>query len=288
MAVLCVGVAGAVFAGSLFTDVSQHTAPGMVTQINSALDALEDSIDGTSKINGSFQDLAVAGTGAVTSNLTVNGNATLGNATTDVQQVIGETTLIGRLYIMSGGVSNQIDNGAGRLDGEVLADDSVDDDSIDFADVTGGDLTLTDCGAIAGTTLTATGASTLAAVTASGLLTVSNSVYLGHPSVWKTITFDGSRIDTVTALGAVTNNYVISGLGNINTVAPAGTVTNTIAVPTAAGRTLTVINIAAQDWILSDAGTVKLAGEATLNQYDSITLRAIDTSSWVEVSRSNN
>jgi len=77
MAVLCVGVAGAVFAGSLFTDVSQHTAPGMVTQINAAFDAIEDSIDGTSKINGSFQDVAVAGNGTVSSNLTVTGGLTL-------------------------------------------------------------------------------------------------------------------------------------------------------------------------------------------------------------------
>lgn len=40
------------------------------------------------------------------------------------------------------------DNGSGKIDGEQIADDTIDDDSIDFADVTGGDLTLTDCGQI--------------------------------------------------------------------------------------------------------------------------------------------
>lgn len=39
-------VAGLVNGGSLFTDVTSHSTPKMVTQINTALDALEDNIDG--------------------------------------------------------------------------------------------------------------------------------------------------------------------------------------------------------------------------------------------------
>lgn len=52
---------------------------------------------------------------------------------------------------------NRIDNGADLLDGEMIGADTIDDDSIDFGDVTGLDLTLTDCGAITSTgTITAT------------------------------------------------------------------------------------------------------------------------------------
>lgn len=53
--------------------------------------------------------------------------------------------------------TNRIDNGSDLLDGEMIAADTIDDDSIDWADVTGVDITLTDCGAITSTgTITAT------------------------------------------------------------------------------------------------------------------------------------
>lgn len=52
--------------------------------------------------------------------------------------------------------TNRIDNGSDLLDGEMIAADTIDDDSLDFADITGVDLTLTDCGAITSTgTITA-------------------------------------------------------------------------------------------------------------------------------------
>jgi hypothetical protein len=43
------------------------------------------------------------------------------------------------------------DNGSNKIDGEQIANDTIDDDSIDFSNVTGADLTLTDCGNITST-----------------------------------------------------------------------------------------------------------------------------------------
>lgn len=56
-----------------------------------------------------------------------------------------------------GTITSGVGTALTALDGENIQNDTIDDDSIDFADVTGVDLTLTDCGAITSTgTVTAT------------------------------------------------------------------------------------------------------------------------------------
>ena len=61
MAILVFGVvAGVAVGGSLFTDLTSHYPPDIVTQANTALDALEDSIDGTTPIALSATTLAVS------------------------------------------------------------------------------------------------------------------------------------------------------------------------------------------------------------------------------------
>lgn len=111
IAVLMAAV-GVAVAGSLFTDVDSYTIPNMIGEINTAFDAIEDSIDGTTPMASPV----VQGTlTAISTN----------SATTNVIVTVD-----------------------GVVDGETIKDDSIDDDSIDFADVTGADLTLTDCGVI--------------------------------------------------------------------------------------------------------------------------------------------
>ena len=110
--IMVVVTATVAFSGSLFTDVSSHYPPEMVTQINTAFDAVEDSIDGTTP----QASPVVQGTlTAISTN----------SATTNIVITVD-----------------------GVLDGETLGDDTVDDDAIDFSDVTGADLTLTDCTAV--------------------------------------------------------------------------------------------------------------------------------------------
>jgi len=55
--------------------------------------------------------------------------------------------------ITAGSGSNVLTNATGLIDGEKIQNDTIDDDSIDFTDVTGADLTLTDCGAITSSSL---------------------------------------------------------------------------------------------------------------------------------------
>jgi hypothetical protein len=108
--VLC--FVGLAFSGSLFTDVTSQYGPSQNTQINAALDALEDNLDGTTPLTAPV----------------VKGTLTLISTNSATTNVVGTVD--------------------GELDGETLEDDSVDDDAIDFSSVTGADLTLTDCTAV--------------------------------------------------------------------------------------------------------------------------------------------
>jgi hypothetical protein len=66
---------------------------------------------------------------------------------TKVTGVVGGTMSAANLT--AGTAASAINGGAiTNLNGELIADDTIDDDSIDFGDVTGADLTLTDCGAV--------------------------------------------------------------------------------------------------------------------------------------------
>ena len=72
----------------------------------------------------------------ITGDLTANGNIVCDGSTI--------LTNLGTLYM--GAV--QWDDGSDQIDGEQIADDTIDGDAIDFTEVTGADLTLTDCTAI--------------------------------------------------------------------------------------------------------------------------------------------
>ena len=94
----------------------------------------------------------------------------------------GATTLSGSVTVIGGGVTSRWDNAASLIDGEMIAADTIDDDSIDFSDVTGADLTLTDCGAITssgaiqGTSLRLSATQYFAIVSATQLVFVSGAV----------------------------------------------------------------------------------------------------------------
>lgn len=77
----------------------------------------------------------------------------------------------------SGAVTQQV-TVANLLDGELLKDDSIDDDSIDFGDVTGVDLTLTDCGAV-----TSSGSVTATTSVITPLLDATGAVDMDYGSV---------------------------------------------------------------------------------------------------------
>ena len=100
---MVLAVAGAAVAGSLFTDVDSYTVPDLIGDVNTALNALEDSIDGTTPMASPVVKgtLTAISTNEASTNVIVTADA--------------------------------------LIDGEYIADDSIDNDSIDWADMT--DLT---------------------------------------------------------------------------------------------------------------------------------------------------
>ena len=199
MAVLCVGVAGAVFAGSLFTDVSQHTAPGMVTQINAAFDAIEDSIDGTSKINGSFQDVAVAGNGTVSSNLTVTGTVTAANLATTTDTAAGDWTVVGHTVVGTNitATTGDIQSTAGTVYAGV-GFDAVGDVDLDIGSADVDDVTVTTDGGtvVLDGSITASGACDASGYAAGATNGVSATITAGTNL---TITVVGGIITAITS-----------------------------------------------------------------------------------------
>lgn len=80
--------------------------------------------------------------------------------------------------------------------------------------------------------------------------------------------------------------YVISGTGGANDT----TNTVTLVAPTVAGQEVTIMVATASTNLITiaDSGTVAASGAILLDFNDVAVLRAIDTSTWVLVSESNN
>jgi hypothetical protein len=80
--------------------------------------------------------------------------------------------------------------------------------------------------------------------------------------------------------------YVVSGTGGANDT----TNTVTLVAPTVAGQEVTIMVATASTNLITiaDSGTVAASGAILLDFNDVAVLRAIDTSTWVLVSESNN
>ena len=84
--------------------------------------------------------------------------------------------------------------------------------------------------------------------------------------------------------------------GNLNqtvatdayTLAPAAVSTCYLANASAAGTRVTFVNLAATNVMFLDTGNLSLSGNATLGQYDTITLYAAQTNRWIEAGQVNN
>ena len=141
-ALLVSAVGSTVFAGNSGVSdptvtVTQFTTPdGLRDKTHESLDSLDTAIESTIDVLDGVLD--------------ANGNL-------DAVDVVGEITVaasndLSAVTDDSSATNAIVSNGV--VDGEHLLDNSVDDDSLDFTDITGADLTLTDCGAVAGSTLT--------------------------------------------------------------------------------------------------------------------------------------
>jgi hypothetical protein len=153
-------------------------------------------------------------------------------------------------------------------------------DDVQAADdvIVGDDLTVGDAVAISGNLSDSSGSVRIndnALIT--GTLGVSSRLTLG---TWGTF----SAASTFTAL----DGLPITATGSYQPLTAAGAVTPTIETTgMTAGSVLWLVNTAAQDILIQDTGNQVLAGDATLNQYDSLLL-LFDGTRWIELSRSNN
>ena len=85
----------------------------------------------------------------------------------------------------------------------------------------------------------------------------------------------------------VAQGSIITPTGTYQPISAAGAVsTGSIATGTA-GEILILTNTAANTITISDTGTLKLAGDAAIGQYDTLTLLS-DGTNWLQVSKADN
>lgn len=124
-------------------------------------------------------------------------------------------------------------------------------------------------------------------VLAQGISNFSSIVLSGDLVVGDDVTIVGDVVTQPTTLIVVTSGSTITPLGAYVPITGAtGVGTASIANPTA-GRLIYIVNMANATITLTDTGTLKLASNFAMGQYDSITLRG-DGTSWIEAGRSNN
>lgn len=134
-----------------------------------------------------------------------------------------------------------------------------------------GGVTVTDGGiTVADDDVTVADGVTAADITVSDDLTTLD-LYLTQTSV-QTITVGG----TITPTGAYHQITASAARG-----------TSSVSGVSTAGRVLTLVNVGSNTITLTDTGTLKLAGNAALGQYDSITLLS-DGTNWIQVSKADN
>lgn len=85
----------------------------------------------------------------------------------------------------------------------------------------------------------------------------------------------------------VTMNATITPGGSYQPLTSAGTVNTSSITVLPAGEVLTLVNNSNTSIVFTDTGTLKLSGNITLGQYDSLTLRS-DGTNYIQLSTSNN
>lgn len=85
----------------------------------------------------------------------------------------------------------------------------------------------------------------------------------------------------------LTMNATLSPTGSYQQLASAGTVNTSSITAGTAGDVLTLVNTTNTSIVFTDTGTLKLTGNLTLGQYDSVVLVS-DGTNWVMLSTSNN
>lgn len=94
---------------------------------------------------------------------------------------------------------------------------------------------------------------------------------------------NGNAADTLT----ITAGGTITPTGTYQRITAAAERGTSSVTGHAAGRIVYLVNVGSNTITLTDTGTLKLAGNAALSQYDTILLQS-DGTNWIELARANN
>ena len=140
--------------------------------------------------------------------------------------------------------------------------------------------TFTDDVSVAGT-LTAAGTADLASVLVSG-----NSNLSGNLIVDGYYAGQGETYFIPPTAVTVTDGAVITPTGTVLELTSAGAVGAELTAG-ADGRLLIIVNVGAQNIVISDTATIESTGDITLGQYDTLTLIGSGVK-WYQIAASNN
>lgn len=125
-------------------------------------------------------------------------------------------------------------------------------------------------------------------LTVATISTLTGNVTTGADlTVGDDIAVTGDLVLTPATPISVTMNATITPLGSYQPLTSAGTVNTASITVGAAGTVLTLVNSANTSIVFTDTGTLKLTGNITLGQYDTLTLVS-DGTNWVMRSTANN
>lgn len=114
-----------------------------------------------------------------------------------------------------------------------------------------------------------------------GATLAADSLTLGGAGAMDTL-----RLTPATAI-TVTQDLTITAGGSYQPIVAEGNVSTGIVAAGSAGDVLTLVNDSNTTIVISDTGTLKLSGNLSLGQYDSVTLVS-DGTNWVQLATSNN
>lgn len=133
-------------------------------------------------------------------------------------------------------------------------------------------------------TFTSIGTSTLTgAVTTGGDVTVGDDATVTDDlAVTDDVTTGGSLLLSAQSVITVTNGATLSPTGSYQPIASAAAVGFGAITVAAAGTELVLVNTVNQTITITDTGTLKLAGNIALGQYDALRLIS-DGTNWIQV-----
>lgn len=119
------------------------------------------------------------------------------------------------------------------------------------------------------------------------LAVVGDTTVAGTLGVTGAATFASNMIISPGAVITVTQDLTITPTSSYQPLASAGTVGTAAIAAGTAGQVVRLVNSTNTSIVLTDTGTLKLSGNLTLGQYDSVSLIS-DGTNWVQLATSNN